>query len=403
MRRAFETALIVLFAILIAAPTIASVTGWMPCVAAPETHALNGSPPLVLRAIKTFPEAFDDFYNDHYGLRGALIRAHGFFRHRLLRVSSMKVLIGKAGWLYTTEQGAIDDYLGQAPFTSGQLSYLRNTLEGKQAWLAQRGIRYLFVIVPDKQTVYPEHLPDSIRPYGGVTRRMQLVNELSRSYVSYLDLTDTLMKAKECCAVYYVSDSHWTPIGKLIGCSRICERLARWFPWVRPMGLDEFTVRRRQELCDLGHELGLPRWSDIGCDDITLAAGNLPAVSNLTLPPGFMVPGQYVRRSRLATLDPAGRGRLLVFSDSFLDTGFDQTSLLPLMRPFKRSVFVIMPADSRVFGPLVEQEHPDVVIEELAERMIALGPSSPEWAAARKEFAASAASRDHKPLLTGER
>src|SRR5471032_1208221 len=93
----------------------------------------------------------------------------------------------------------IDDVMGNRPFRDSELEAWRDLLQGRHDWLAQRGIRYLFVIPPDKHTIYPEHLPDwlvtAARPPQRLDQFIQYMK--AHSDVPVLDLRQTLLDAKK--------------------------------------------------------------------------------------------------------------------------------------------------------------------------------------------------------------
>ena len=46
----------------------------------------------------------------------------------------------------------------------------RTAIEGRRDWLAERGVRYVFGLAPNKPSIYPEMLPNHIRRRRGRTR-----------------------------------------------------------------------------------------------------------------------------------------------------------------------------------------------------------------------------------------
>ena len=48
-------------------------------------------------------------------------------------------------------------------------------LQDTQDWLAAHGIRYVFVLTPDKHQIYPEYIPASIHRLHEQTRSDQLI------------------------------------------------------------------------------------------------------------------------------------------------------------------------------------------------------------------------------------
>ena len=98
--------------------------------------------------------ASEAYFNDHFGFRKKLIRwfqnwKTGFFHDRTV----YNVITGRDGWLFTSDLQMVGHYPGMKQFTPAELKSWQTLLEKRRGWLAARGIKYLFVVSPDKQTV----------------------------------------------------------------------------------------------------------------------------------------------------------------------------------------------------------------------------------------------------------
>jgi len=240
-RRFFNLALGVLFALFLAIPLLKTFLGpkseeWG------EKRTFEPMPPLLLKrtALAEFPDKFEKHFNDHLGFRRLMTRWHSLLNVRILRKSpTPMVILGENDWLFYGGNRQKDDILGRAQLSSLDLEAWRRAVEARRDWLALHGIRYLFVAVPDKPTIYPEHLPPSLRSRQGTTRLEQLSRHL-KPYddIPFLDLRSALMEAKKHGPVFYRTDTHWTHHGALAACRAILLRMDDWFPGERKVGFD---------------------------------------------------------------------------------------------------------------------------------------------------------------------
>ena len=183
------------------------------------------------KEITGYPAQFEAFYNDHFGFRGTLIGWRSRIKVSLLAESPTPlVVIGNNGWLFyagdSAEQQSIKDYEGLMPLSPETLESMFTTLLKRRDTLADQGMKYLFVVVPNKHTVYGEYLK-SVRKGRHETRLDQfdaLVNQ--HGFQDYLDLRETMMNAKSLGVLYYKVDSHWNMLGGWIGQHRILERIS---------------------------------------------------------------------------------------------------------------------------------------------------------------------------------
>jgi hypothetical protein len=206
--RPAQWGLVVAFVLAVWLPLLALGLGFDPEVAMVEKRVLAEVPSLSAdpESVAAFPSEFEAFWNDHFGFRSLLIRWHHLMRLRLLGLSSNEnVVVGTDGWLYYAGQGNMDLYRAATPMTDADLAGWQEHLEESRDWLADRGIAFLFVVAPSKASIYPEHLPRSIRKVGRENRFQELNRFLrERSTVDVLDLTPTMLAGREEEVVYHL-------------------------------------------------------------------------------------------------------------------------------------------------------------------------------------------------------
>ena len=337
--------------------------------AANENRVLATRPalPFSRAELRTFPARFEAYYNDQFAGRGTLIRWLNRAKVEALHVSSSgQVCIGKKGWLFYTVEPTGADYQIMKPFTEAELLRWRRMLEARRDWLAARGIPYVFLVAPDKQSVYPEVLPRVLRCRSRPqTRLEQLVKYLeAHSDVRLLDVRKPLQAAKARDRVFLLTDSHWNDRGAFIAYQSLVERLNRWFPEMRALPPEAFA-----EFChkgkggDLARMLGLE--DRLPEEEIGLAP-RVPLHAHL-VDPGFQVPSLPPEMQPVVMEGANPRlPRAVVFRDSFAGR------LVPfLSEHFRRAVYLWQEL-YQFDAALVERERPDVVIQEIAERKLAL-------------------------------
>jgi alginate O-acetyltransferase complex protein AlgJ len=281
-----------------------------------------------------------------------------------LRITpSPKVILGKRGWLFYAEKAPGLDYQSKRPFTAEQLDHWRRMLEARRDWLARRHIRFLFVIAPDKQSIYPEVLPRTVRQEQAADTRLdQLMDHLrANSDVTVVDLRECLRQVKNQERVYHVTDSHWNDRGAYAAYRVLAETLRQWFPECRPRARAEFReVLRRGGGSDCAVVLGL---ADRISEEYLDLAARFPERAHLADPDVALPISPIEPRFSMEQADPA-LPRAVMFRDSF------GAQLVPfLSEHFRRIVYITEPApmfDTNV----IERERPDIVIQEMVERKL---------------------------------
>ena len=367
-RAAFEILLIIVFCAWVGLPGGAMLAGQR---ARPALMESRVEIPLAGVHAVDFPPVFYRFFQSSFAFRDRLIRLHALIKVKWLAVSpSPGVLVGEGGWLYYWADGERECCEASRPLTQEELAKWQTVLETRRDWLARRGAKFLFVVVPDKHTIYPEHLPGYLRHAGRESRLDQLLAYLrGRSNVEILDLRQALLSEKGRHQVYFKLDTHWDRIGAFIGYREILSRLARWFPEVRVPQWEDVEIAPAQagqhDLIDfLGMGAGdlsdpvlsaipkRPRPARVLADDPrVLDNGNAVVDVIISDSPGAAIPRAVVLR------DSAAMSLIPLLSEHF-----GHATYLWTTDPYRRQV---------------EREHPNVVIWEMTERWLMLPPPQP--------------------------
>ena len=115
--------------------------------------------------IKTYPRNYENYFNDHFGLRSRFVWLYNSVFVSLLETSpNFDVIVGNDKWLFFATGFNYQDFTGSRLKSVGTLMEWKQRLEERQKWLAKKGIRYLLLPVPYKISVYSEYLPDRIQP-----------------------------------------------------------------------------------------------------------------------------------------------------------------------------------------------------------------------------------------------
>ncbi|GMO11288.1 MAG: hypothetical protein Ta2A_19490 [Treponemataceae bacterium] len=187
---------------------------------------------LSTNVIKKFPGLLDAYLSDRIGFKNKAIA----FTNKITRAGKLRqgdVILGKNKWLYYVspwDGDNLSDYLKTNLFSQDEISSFIEQIEKRALWCKENGIHFLFVIAPNKHSVYPEYYPFD-RP-DGITRTEQIINALPDS------LKDTVIfprdyiisqKAKYPYPFYYEDDTHWNAKGAYFAYEIILPKLKTAF------------------------------------------------------------------------------------------------------------------------------------------------------------------------------
>lgn len=316
-----------------------------------------------LSSWSTFPDRCEAWYGDVMGLRDRLLHGHSLWRVFVMDTSpAPSFLLGRERWIFTSVNRTIESWRGVIPFDEAGLEAWRRRLEGRRDWLKQRGVEYLLVLVPDKQGLYPEYLPEHIHKVGP-SRLDQLVEYLKRtSDVPLLDVRPTLEEEKEKDLggdlSFFPLGAHWTPRAAAAGTRLILDTLRARFPAIPPLRPEDFLCEKSPLPGDtfapqlyLGDELTQEYYTCRLRDELRA---------------GWDVQGLAEGAERkFFVRDAPGLPTAIVFHDSMGEWVYEY-----LPAGFARTIFVGAPAPDRA---LIEAEKPTLVIQLYGDRTLTSG------------------------------
>lgn len=316
-------------------------------------------------SLSAFPKGFEAWLNDRLRFRHRFIQVHslakvfglvstGGFQHKRGEIPGEKVLVGEEGWLYFSGERMAEEFTASAPFTTAELDVWATSIAARAAWLEQQGAKYVLFFAPNPQTIYPEFVPRIVGTQGRPSRLDQLKERLKGTRnLLFVDLRDDLIAAKSQFPTYQKTDTHWNDFGAWVAYRRLIEDMRAIYPDADPEPLSQFLITKNTKPSE----------------------GNLARMLNSPLPVIETEVKMLAARPRKAMMTPNKPlyGRIVECPDApFSRAVVIHDSFYPYMTQFFEehwqhlcSVWTLeFPAD------VVEEERPDVVIQEMVERKL---------------------------------
>jgi alginate O-acetyltransferase complex protein AlgJ len=355
-----------LFLALLLLPLADQLFGIAPKVALEENRNFAKLPPLPRnwRTLASFPAVFEAYYKDNFGFRRLLIQAHTIFKTKALGQSpNRKVLIGRHDWLYFTgEDESLLKY--GPPLTDVELRDLTGTIAQRKRWYERQGVGFFILIPPNKQSLYPEYLPEPQRTWSKTNLYAQLVRHFTThsNRDVFVDVLGPILREKKAgTKVYHQTDSHWNDGAAWQAYLALMARLGQRDPQVR--GLSE------------GEISWLPRPYSGDLVRLFLGVPGLYEETTTHLVPRF-APRAVMRTEErefhnvplthplVLSESPGASPRKIVFlRDSQL------TPLIPYFsESFQRVVYIHYWEKRDSIDKIIAAEQPDFVIHEMVER-----------------------------------
>lgn len=147
---------------------------------------MSEQPRLTVDNYGTFAEEYDNYFNDQLPFRNNLIKLNLLIDYFVFdRSANSKVIIGKDNWLFYDNKDDGDPigcYQGNNLYTEAELQEIAENCVKQRNFLAERNIKFIIFIAPNKERIYSEDMPDRFETPADNYRVLQIVNYLERKY-----------------------------------------------------------------------------------------------------------------------------------------------------------------------------------------------------------------------------
>lgn len=288
----------------------------------------------------------------------SLIKVYGNFKYQIGDRVFTNAVIGKEGWLYFTGDKSIQSYQKTSSLTVRNIKELATLLGEIEDQTEKYGGTFLLVIPPDKNTVYPQYMPDEIPVIGQSSNLDRLVEYLGKkSHIQVLDFRPLFAVLSKSTDIYYKTDTHWNCLGAFYASNEILSLISNSYPQIHPYALDDFNFSRSEASTrDIPKMMGV----DIREESINLTPRFDTYISQLPLKDA----DRKIPSLQITVNETKDLPTLLVFRDSFYKCaeGFIEPN-------FSRTMSMhFMDVEFSGYLDIIAAEKPDIVILEFVER-----------------------------------
>jgi len=326
--------------------------------------------------IRRYPSRFEEQFNAALLMRMKVAALSRSFYIDWLGISPIpEAVLGTDGWLYYTgpvSEKLLDRHVrGRDPYSQDELARWRRLLLDRTRHFRGIGAQYVFVIAPNKESVYPEHLPGWIGPRLGPSRLDQLLAYLqSVPEVAVIDLRSALIADKTAATLYYRTDTHWNTRGAYTAYREIARVLEPDFPGlaVKSWGSLNPKAVERQGM-DIAKMIGLGGESRDAGFEIDHGACTEPRPLSIAIPKALL--SKMTAPAYITQCNAPGNINAVIFYDSF------GLALVPFLEDSFSSTanFSITEWKNDLAGyDMPEKLNANLVVEIMVERSLSSAP-----------------------------
>lgn len=202
-----------------------------------ENRKLAEKPEFKIENIDTYGANYENYYNDNLPFRSFIRNIWTNFNFYVLNESTTtQVLIGKndgdisSTWLFFQDEiegNAVKETQGIYKFSNDEVISISDAIKENTEKLKEKEIELLYTIIPNKENLYREKLPDNIKIYDEKTRVDKLIDYINdeNEIENVLYLKKLLQESKNQEQVYYRQDTHWNEYGAFLGFKEIVNKI----------------------------------------------------------------------------------------------------------------------------------------------------------------------------------
>jgi len=333
-----------------------------------ENRQLAVMPEFRIAKLDPFPSQFDEYFTDHFPYRNEIIKEYSKFTGRVFNKSPLpkKVVIGNDGWLYMARR-CMEGFQGKTNFTEAQLKSIKEELEYRREYCAQRGIKYYFVILPHKTTIYPEYIPIRFKIGNEYTPRTQLTKYLSENNVPFIDVVQDVLSNKEIgYLLFKKTDNHWNELGAFFGTKRVMKELRKDFPQIPNIRIEDYNITTKKlKGGNIAQMLNMKEeYEDINVilERKTVSLATKGNKTGYAVPNGFPYGWDY----EVVRVNPkVNHLKLLIIRESF-----GGAMIKFYQEGFGRSVSIFDAWKHKLNEDIIKEEKPDIVIQQVVESFL---------------------------------
>lgn len=338
---------------------------------AAENRVLAKFPELTLKNFYdgTLTSHLENYFNDRFFGRELYLKIAAFYNDGMsseVHHENIRAFSGIDNWLFYKGDNSIELYQNKLLFTDAEYPVIQQNLERKNAWLAEKGIKFYVLYPPNKEDVYSEYLGK------GIKKRIRPETDRIGLTVDYLQQHDASIvpiyplrnlldeKGKTDALLYYKTDTHWSPYGAYIGYEELMKKMVKDFPQLDVLTAEKMDFSKKVKLDngDLAGMLGIDLTSEMQNTWYIEPCPRAGWHYKLTAEQQWTENNIDYRR----TVNEQGKYKVLVFRDSFT------INLLPYLSETFKDVQYYWTRDMNAYKDVILREKPDIVILESVSR-----------------------------------
>lgn len=192
-----------------------------------ENRILAAKPTLSAENYSTYASQYEAYFNDNLPYRNQFVRGLNRLKYLVFKENIGLVINGKDGWLFYAGANAVNCYKRNSFFDESYMQLLTENLITLQESL-EEGTEFVLLLLPNKEEIYDEYMPDYYIKPDGPNRTDILVDYIQKnSDIKLVYPKEEMRREKDTYQLYFKCDTHYNCLGAFIAYEQTIECLGK--------------------------------------------------------------------------------------------------------------------------------------------------------------------------------
>ncbi len=225
-----------------------------------EKRELSKLPKFTIENYEAYSGQFTAFLKDYIPFRQNITTFYNNLSINVFEKTTDKgVILGKDNWLFYNshekdpQTDELIDYSGSALYTEAQMERIAAEVRAADEFCAAHGAKMIFLIAPNKSTVYSQYMPDLYVRQSDTSRIDKLFEYLCENTDAAIMYPEKeLIEYSKTNKTFFANDTHWNGLGGFLTTTLLAEEFSIDYP-----SLDEVNLIEDSSPEDLKLMLGV--------------------------------------------------------------------------------------------------------------------------------------------------
>lgn len=313
-----------------------------------ENRYLAEKPMLSKSNYREYSMQYETYFNDHLPYRNLLVRNMNLLKYFVFQENVGQVINGKEGWLFYSGANAINCYKRNSYFDEAYMQKLTDNLIKIDNSMKEQGIQFVVLLLPNKEEIYDEYMPDYYIKPDQPNRTDVLVDYIvQHSDIKIVYPKEELRSEKDNYQLYFKYDTHYNCLGAFVAYEQILDTLEKKRTYLSECNIEKETMSGRTGgVGDLEKMMG---FSGVLNYDYEYYISDYPLIEDWT-------------KQKYTNSDGKYKNKVILAGDSY------RFSLLPYFSKDFQFVEVEDAGSLTDFSEAIKKSEPDIFVLELLER-----------------------------------